>query len=234
MKTTPPLLFYLLLCCQTTESLTRKRVILGGNVTLDCKLDNKEIYWLFMKPPESLVVIFRTFTSESTKPAFFDQRLKSKYSSTTFSRLCISNITKDELGIYYCVKANTTGLQISNGTKLYTTETANQNVTEENDQPQQMQHNKTTTLLALMLTSISLNVLLFITLIVLLTPRCRKPRHSPKPHQKVEAQPLDDLSAAEYSEIELPTYSRGAQPGQINGIYTLLEKPKPDARHTKT
>ncbi|KAI7790906.1 hypothetical protein IRJ41_004029 [Triplophysa rosa] len=234
MKTTPPLLLYLLLCCQTTESLSDKRVILGGNVTLDCELDNKDIYWVFMKPPESLALIFRTFTADSIKPAFFDQRLKSKYSSKTLSRLFISYITKDELGIYYCEKVDTTGLQLSNGTKLYTTETAHQNMTEENDQPQHMQHNTTTTHLALTLTSISLNVLLFITIIVLLMPRCRKPRHSPKPHQKVDVQPLEDLSAAEYSEIELPTYSRGAPPSQINGIYALLEKPKPDARHTKT
>ncbi|KAA0712038.1 hypothetical protein E1301_Tti012773 [Triplophysa tibetana] len=121
MKTTSLFFVYLLVCCQTTESLTLKPVILGGNVTLDCELDNRDIYWLFMKPSESPVVIFRTFSSESTKPLFFDQRLKSKYSSTTLSCLCISNITKDELGIYYCARVNTWGLNFSNGTKLYTT-----------------------------------------------------------------------------------------------------------------
>lgn len=34
--------------------------------------------------------------------------------------------------------------------------------------------------------------------LVLLMPRCRKkPRQSQKPHQKVEAHPLEDLSTAE-------------------------------------
>ncbi|KAI7791271.1 hypothetical protein IRJ41_014242 [Triplophysa rosa] len=191
MRTTPLLFFYLLLCCQTTESLTLKRVILGGNVTLDCELDNKEIYWVFMTPPESLVVILRTFTADSIKPAFYDQRLKSKYSSKTLSRLFISCITKDELGIYYCEKVDTTGLQLSNGTKLYTTE--------ENDQPQHMQHNTTTTHSALTLTSISLNVLLFITIIGL-------SRKSGKPYQNVKEKQFDDLNTEEFTEVEFCQY----------------------------
>ncbi|KAA0712040.1 hypothetical protein E1301_Tti012775 [Triplophysa tibetana] len=195
MRTTPLLFFYLLLYCRTTESLTHKRVILGGNVTLDCELDDREMFWLFLKPPESLVVIFRTFTSQSTKPTFFDQRLKSKYSSTTLSSLCINNITKDELGIYYCVKRHPTALQLSDGTKLYTTETVHQNMTEENDKPQHMQQNTTTTLWALTLTSISLNVLLFITIIGL-------SRKSGNPYQNVKVKQFHDLKTDEFTEVE--------------------------------
>ncbi|KAG1945961.1 hypothetical protein F2P79_013618 [Pimephales promelas] len=60
----------------------------------------------------------RTFTSHSTVSQYYEERFKVKYSSLTLSRLFISNITIDELGIYYCVKTGP-ALQLSNGTRLY-------------------------------------------------------------------------------------------------------------------
>ncbi|XP_065100620.1 uncharacterized protein [Paramisgurnus dabryanus] len=231
MRTTALLFFYLLLCCQHTESLTNKRVILGENVTLDCDIDIKDIYWLSQKPSESLVVIFRSFTSDSTSPMFTDPRLRNKYSSLTNSSLFISNITKDELGIYYCAKLYLTALTLGNGTKLYISEAAYQNETEENDQ-----HNNTiiTQHSALTHTSILLNVLLLIIIIGLLIPRCPKPRKSVKPHpnDEVELEQIEDLNTAEYSEIHLASQSTEAQLSLINATYVLLEKPKADARQT--
>nr|XP_055074695.1 uncharacterized protein LOC129454245 [Misgurnus anguillicaudatus] len=197
MRTTPLLFFYLLLCCQSTESLTNKRVILGRNVTLDCDIDVRGIYWLFQKPSESLVVIFRTFTSDSTSTMFIDQRLRNKYSTQTNSRLFISNITKDELGIYYCAKLYSAPT-FSNGTNLYIAAE-----TEDNDQ---LQHNNTTTTQhpALILASISLYVLLLIIIIGLLMARCRKPRKSakPQPTAKVALKQINDLNTAEFTEVE--------------------------------
>ncbi|XP_056615274.1 uncharacterized protein LOC130430262 [Triplophysa dalaica] len=195
MRTTPLFFVYLLLCCQTTESLTLKRVILGGNVTLDCELDDRDVYWLFMKPPESPVVIFRTFTAESTKPAFFDQRLKSKYSSTTFSRLCISNITKDELGTYYCARVNTRSLHFSNGTKLYT-ETVHQNSMEGNDQAHHEIKHQTVAI-----TSISCIAIFFI-IIGLFTLKCGKPRKTQQPNQNLKGKQFDDLNTKEFTKVE--------------------------------
>ncbi len=104
--------------CQTTESLTDKRVNLGENVTLDCQIGVKEIYWVFQKLTDSPVLILRTFTTDFASSFIQDQRLKDKYSTLTLSRLFISNITINELGIYYCAKLNKT-LQISNGIRLY-------------------------------------------------------------------------------------------------------------------
>ncbi|XP_051549603.1 uncharacterized protein LOC127438229 isoform X3 [Myxocyprinus asiaticus] len=106
--------------CPATESLIDKWVNLGENVTLDCNLGNKEIYWFFLKLPDSLVVILRTFTSESISAHFYDNQFKNKYSSQNWSRLIISNITADELGIYYCAKTVSL-LQLNNGTRLYIT-----------------------------------------------------------------------------------------------------------------
>ncbi len=104
--------------CQTTESLTDKRVNLGENVTLDCQIGVNDVYWVFQKLTDSPVLILRTFTTDSTSSFIQDQRLKDKYSSLTSSRLFISNITINELGIYYCAKRNQT-LHISDGTRLY-------------------------------------------------------------------------------------------------------------------
>ncbi|XP_026091440.1 uncharacterized protein LOC113064749 isoform X2 [Carassius auratus] len=120
MRTAQLLLLFPLVWCQTTGSLIVKWVNLGENVTLDCQIDNKEIYWIFQKLKDSPVLILRTFTTDSTSSHIQDQRLKDKYSSLTLSRLFIRNITINEIGIYYCAKPNKT-LQISNGTRLYTT-----------------------------------------------------------------------------------------------------------------
>ncbi len=107
-----------LLVCQTTESLTDKEVNLRENVTLDCQIGRNELYWVFQKLTDSPVLILRTFTTNSGSSFIQDQRLKDKYSTLTSSRLFISNITINELGIYYCVTRNQT-LQISDGIRLY-------------------------------------------------------------------------------------------------------------------
>jgi len=93
-------------------------VNLEENVTFDCQIDVRDIYWFFQKWTDSPVLIMRTFTSDYTSSQFYDERFKVKYSSLTLSRLFISNITVDELGIYYCIKAGPTP-QLSNGTRLY-------------------------------------------------------------------------------------------------------------------
>uniref|UniRef100_A0A671RTD1 Ig-like domain-containing protein n=1 Tax=Sinocyclocheilus anshuiensis TaxID=1608454 RepID=A0A671RTD1_9TELE len=114
-------IFTVLLVCQTTERLTDKRVNLGQNVTLDCQIDVKDIYWVFQKRTDSPVPILRTFTSDSTSSRLKDQSLKDKYSSLTLSRLLISTVTINELGIYYCVKTGSF-LQLSDGIRLYITD----------------------------------------------------------------------------------------------------------------
>ncbi|XP_058617734.1 uncharacterized protein LOC131531175 isoform X2 [Onychostoma macrolepis] len=204
MRTAQLLLFFLLAWCQTTESLTDKCVNLGENVTLDCQIDVKEIYWVFQKLTDSPVLILRTFTAEYTSSHVQDQRLKDKYSALTRSRLFISNITVHELGIYYCAKLNKT-LQISNGTRLHTNESAqDQKQTEGKHQEQPC----------------------------LLMLKLKKPRKSQQP-RNVEPEQTEDLNTAEYSEIELPTYSRRENPIQINGTYVLLQKSKLHPRSTQ-
>ncbi|ROL55454.1 hypothetical protein DPX16_20830 [Anabarilius grahami] len=327
----------LLLVCQTTESLTDKQVNLGQNVTLDCQIDVKDVYWVFQKLTDSPVLILRTFSSGFTSSVIQDERFKDKYSSLTLSRLCISNITIDKLGIYYCVKKTVSGLKLSNGTRLYITEAArDQNHTEVNNNSQcpntpqalivlyailsiviflaiivllvcqttesltdkqvNLGQNVTLdcqidvsdvywvfqkltdspvlilrtflsgftssliqderfkdkysslTLSHLFISNITIDKLgiyycvkttvsglrlsngtrLYIT--VLLIFKLKKPTKSRQHRQNVEPEQLEDFNAAQYSEIELPTYSREENPKRINGTYVLLQKPKPHQR----
>ncbi|KAI7791068.1 hypothetical protein IRJ41_008675 [Triplophysa rosa] len=118
---------------------------------------------------------------------FHDERLQNRYSSRTESRLFIRIITKEELGIYYCAKVNTS-LQLSNGTKLYT-ETNRQN-----DQPQHQ---------TAAITSISIIASFLITIVIvlgLLTLKCEKPRKSRQ--QNVKVKQFDDLNTEEFTEVE--------------------------------
>uniref|UniRef100_A0A8C2H330 Ig-like domain-containing protein n=1 Tax=Cyprinus carpio TaxID=7962 RepID=A0A8C2H330_CYPCA len=222
---TAQLLLFCLLVCQTTESLTDKLVNLGENVTLDCQTDVKEIYWVFQKPTDSPLLILRTFSSESSSSNVQDQKLKDKHSSLTLSRLFIINITVHELGIYYCVNQNTT-LQISNGTRLHINESAqDQNQTKDCQQEQSCE--KTLELYRILtVTSILLNSVLIIAIIGLLMIKHKKPRKSRRQPQNVEPEQIEDLNTAQYSEIELPTYSRRENPIQTNDTYELLQKPK--------
>ncbi|KAF4097530.1 uncharacterized protein LOC131529761 [Onychostoma macrolepis] len=199
MRTAQLLLFFLLAWCQTTESLTDKCVNLGENVTLDCQIDVKEIYWVFQKLTDSPVLILRTFTAEYTSSHVQDQRLKDKYSGLTRSRLFISNITVHELGIYYCAKLNKT-LQISNGTRLHTNESAqDQKQTEGKHQEQPCEK---TFHEILTVTSILMNIVLIIAIIGLLQIKlqaCKK-RHQQCQDEKLEH--LYSTNAEEFSEVE--------------------------------
>ncbi|XP_016309358.1 uncharacterized protein LOC107663634 [Sinocyclocheilus anshuiensis] len=231
MRTVQLLLFFLLVC-QTTERLTDKRVNLGQNVTLDCQIDVKDIYWVFQKRTDSPVPILRTFTSDSTSSRLKDQSLKDKYSSLTLSRLLISTVTINELGIYYCVKTGSF-LQLSDGIRLYITESIrDQNQTEYNNHTQSQGETTLKIHKILTVTSFLFNILLIIA-IGLLMLKLKKPRKSRHQPQNVETVPLEDLNTAQYSEIELPTYSRRENPIQINGTYVLLQKPKPHPRSTQ-
>ncbi|XP_048038685.1 uncharacterized protein LOC125263654 [Megalobrama amblycephala] len=194
---TVQLLLFVLLVCQTTESLTDKQVNLGQNVTLDCQIDVSDVYWVFQKLTDSPVLILRTFSSGFTSSLILDERFKDKYSSLTLSRLFISNVTIDELGIYYCVKKTDSGLRLSNGTRLYITESAqDHNQTENQQQTQSEIHNNLT------VTSFLLNIVLIIAIIVLLIFKLMKPTKSRQHRQNVEPEQLEDFNAAQFSEVE--------------------------------
>ncbi|KAK2906795.1 hypothetical protein Q8A67_005780 [Cirrhinus molitorella] len=233
MRTAQHLLFFLLVWCQTTASLNDTLVNFGENVTLDCPIDKRDIYWVFQKPTDSPVVILRSFTTDFASSFFYNDRLKEKFSLEKYSRLCISNLTFNELGIYYCVKTGNS-LQLSNGTRLYTIESAQeQNQTEYNNH-EQPQCEKTPEIHNILnVTSLLLNIVLIIAILGMVMLKLKMPRKSRQQTLNVETVPLEDLNAAQYSEIGLSTYSREENPIQINGTYVLLQKPNSNPGSTQ-
>ncbi|NP_001373764.1 uncharacterized protein LOC101882843 precursor [Danio rerio] len=229
MRTVLLLLVYLLLWCQTTGSLTDKRVNLGENVTLDCQIGVKEMYWVFQKLIDSPVLILRTYSSESTAPRLLEERFRGKYSSLTYSRLFISNITIDELGIYYCLNRNNTGIQLSSGIRLNITESTKDHNQNECNKHQPQVDKSLETQKILTAASFLLNTVLIIAIIGLLMSKLKKPTKSRQQCQNVPLEPLEDLNA-QYSEIELPTHVSTESPHQVNGTYVLLQKPRPQTR----
>ncbi|XDV22602.1 hypothetical protein PO909_027467 [Leuciscus waleckii] len=213
MRTAQLLLFFLLVC-QTTESLRDKRVNLGENVTLECQIGVKEIYWVFQKLTDSPVLMMRTFTIDSTSAQFYDERLKDKYSSLTLSRLLINNITIDELVIYFCVKTAPT-LQLSDGTRLNITEASqDQNQTEVNNNSQSPNTQTPKTDNIMTVTSFILNIVLIIAIIGLLILQLKKPTKSRQHRLNVEPVQLEDFNAAQvrltllYNSLDILVHGR--------------------------
>lgn len=104
--------------CRISESLTEIAVELGQNVTLNCSLAEKEIYWFIQRHSEPPVHILRSLGTHQF--SFYNQRVKEfkeKYSLQMSSRLFIHNVTRNELGSYYCARVED-HLIFSNGTRL--------------------------------------------------------------------------------------------------------------------
>ncbi len=80
------------------ESVTNTVVTSGADVNVSCDLDI-EMYCYRHKLPDPPMLIL---TCNGTQ----DKTCKLKCSVNTNSSMCISNISTDELGVYYCVKTS--------------------------------------------------------------------------------------------------------------------------------
>uniref|UniRef100_A0A3B4CXG6 Immunoglobulin domain-containing protein n=1 Tax=Pygocentrus nattereri TaxID=42514 RepID=A0A3B4CXG6_PYGNA len=102
---------------QPAHSSTDMLVDLGQNVSLNCDLlAVKEIYWFLQQYPSPPKPILRSFYRNSS-PYFYNHSFKVKYSLQEKLQLAIQNITKNELGIFYCVE--TGDLMFRKGIRLY-------------------------------------------------------------------------------------------------------------------
>uniref|UniRef100_A0A8C1HD13 Immunoglobulin domain-containing protein n=1 Tax=Cyprinus carpio carpio TaxID=630221 RepID=A0A8C1HD13_CYPCA len=103
------------ICCQAAVSdlLTD----LGSNVTINCDLDENEVYWILLKTPDPPTVILRSFTAPISQ-FYFNKTFRNKYSVQFKHRLVINNVSADELGVYYCMNTRTPP-KLSNSTRLH-------------------------------------------------------------------------------------------------------------------
>ncbi len=110
--------FYLigvLICCQyaVADLITD----LGSNVSINCDLDENEVYWILLKTADPPTVILRSFPTPIS-PHFYYNTFRKKYSVQFKHRLVINNVTADELGVYYCMNTGTPP-KLSNSTRIY-------------------------------------------------------------------------------------------------------------------
>ncbi len=106
-----------LICCQVAVSdlLTD----LGSNVTINCDLDENDVYWISLKTADPPTVILRSFSTPKS-PFYHNKTFRKKYSVQFKHRLVINNVTADELGVYYCMNTRTPP-KLSNSTRIYFT-----------------------------------------------------------------------------------------------------------------
>ena len=112
--------FYLidvLICCRAAVS--DQLTDLGSNVTINCDLDENEVYWILLKTPDPPTLILRSFPTPIS-PFYTNKTFRKKYSVQFKHRLVINNVTADELGVYYCMKTGTPP-KLSNSTRLHFT-----------------------------------------------------------------------------------------------------------------
>ncbi|XP_016362959.1 uncharacterized protein LOC107704533 [Sinocyclocheilus anshuiensis] len=107
---------YVLICCQyaVSDLLTD----LGSNVSINCDLDENEVYWILLKSSDPPTVILRSFSTSSFYP---NKSFRKKYSVQFKHRLVTNNVTADELGVYYCMNTETPP-KLSNSTRIFFTE----------------------------------------------------------------------------------------------------------------
>ncbi|KAK9967367.1 hypothetical protein ABG768_001770 [Culter alburnus] len=109
---------YVLICCQA--AVADQLTDLGSNVSINCDLDENEVYWILLKTPDPPAVILRSFSTPRS-PFYLNKTFRKKYSVQFKHRLVINNVTADELGVYYCINTDTPP-KFSNGSRLYFTE----------------------------------------------------------------------------------------------------------------
>ncbi|KAI5627618.1 hypothetical protein C0J50_8484 [Silurus asotus] len=134
--------FCLVVCCGALDSLTEELVNLGQNVTLQCEVDVKDVYWFLMKPSEPPVFILRSFSSRSLRAEYSNRAFNKTFSLQHNSSLFIHNISTNELGVYYCSQTSSVSppkishkirLYIRNHTADNSTSTHHQNQTQINE-----------------------------------------------------------------------------------------------------
>uniref|UniRef100_A0A671TFK0 Ig-like domain-containing protein n=1 Tax=Sinocyclocheilus anshuiensis TaxID=1608454 RepID=A0A671TFK0_9TELE len=108
-----------LICCQyaVADLLTD----LGSNVSINCDLDENEVYWILLKTADPPTVILRSFPTQTKSPFYHNKTFRKKYSVQFKHRLVINNVTADELGVYYCMNTETPP-KLSNSTRIYFTD----------------------------------------------------------------------------------------------------------------
>ncbi len=104
-----------LICCR--YAVAYLITDLGSNVSINCDLDENEVYWILLKTADPPTVILRSFSTPKS-PFYHNTIFRKKYSVQFKHHLVINNVTADELGVYYCMNTRSPP-KLSNSTRIY-------------------------------------------------------------------------------------------------------------------
>ncbi|XP_050959468.1 uncharacterized protein LOC127160865 [Labeo rohita] len=215
---------YALIFCQAAVSdfLTD----LGSNVTINCDLDENEVYWILQKTPDPPTLILRSM-STSTTPFYFNKTFRKKYSVQFKHCLVINNVTADELGVYYCMNtakqpkfSNISRLKPPQLTELI--ECHNHTVVDIIDQ------NQTKWQIIFFISGLlfGLLVILLIGLSKVFALRNRKYPESARQLQMQVIEQQQEPDQLQYAEVDFTKLRRNIRSSQVNSTYATLSLPK--------
>ncbi|XP_016117923.1 uncharacterized protein [Sinocyclocheilus grahami] len=220
---------YVLICCQyaVADLLTD----LGANVSINCDLDENEVYWILLKTADPPTVILRSL-STTTSPFYFNKTFRNKYSVQFKHRLVINNVTADELGVYYCMNTETPP-KLSNSTRIYFTESAQLTECHNHRVDVYTEQNQTQWQIIIIISAL-MNGLLLIALIgvvkVFVVGKRRSAEQSQQlntDRQQMQAtQQHQDPNQLQYAEVDFSKIRRNIRSSQINSTYAALQLPK--------
>ncbi|XP_043078286.1 uncharacterized protein LOC122327157 [Puntigrus tetrazona] len=195
---------YVLTCCQyaVTDLITD----LGSNVTINCDLDEDEVYWILLKTADPPTVILRSFSTQTKSPFYHNKTFRKNYSVQSKHRLVINNVTADELGVYYCMNTETPP-KLSNSTRIYFKEPVQISKCLDHTHWQ-----------IIIIISGLMNGLLIMVVIGLVKVFVVGNRRSPE-------QLNTDLQL-QYAEVDFSKLRRNIRSSQINSTYAALQLPK--------
>ncbi|XP_056125761.1 uncharacterized protein LOC130103538 [Rhinichthys klamathensis goyatoka] len=222
---------YVLICCRAAVSDQLTDV--GSNVTINCDLDENEVYWILLKTPDPPTVILRSFPTPKS-PFYTNNAFRNKYSVIFKHRLVINNVTADELGVYYCMKTGTPP-KLSNSTRLHfnksteVTECYNNTIECHNQKAVEFIDQNHTQWQIIIIISGLMNGLLLIVLIGLVKFFVVGNRRSAEESQlntDIQQTRVTEEHDLQYATMDFSKLRRNIRPSQINSTYAALNLPK--------
>ncbi|KAK7127042.1 hypothetical protein R3I94_018279 [Phoxinus phoxinus] len=225
---------YVLICCRAAVS--DQLTVPGSNVTINCDLEENEVYWILLKTPDPPTVIIRSM-STTQSPFYLNKTFRKKYSVQFKHRLVINNVAADELGVYYCMNtgsppklSNSTRLHFNESTQL--TECHNHIIECHNHTAVEFIDQNQTQWKIIIIISALMNGLLLIVVIGLVKVFVVGNRKSAEESQLStdllqQNQVIEeDQEQLQYATMDFSKLRRNIRPSQINSTYAALNLPK--------
>ncbi|KAG1939879.1 hypothetical protein F2P79_017110 [Pimephales promelas] len=215
---------YVLICCRAAVS--DQLTDLGSNVTINCDLDENEVYWILQKTPDPPTVILRSMSTMSA-PFYLNKTFRKKYSLQFKHRLVINNVTADELGVYYCMNTDTPP-KLSNSTRLTFNESTQITEYHNHTAVEFIDQNQNQCQIIIIISGL-MNGLLLIVLIGLVKVFVIGNRRSAEESQlntDLQQTQVTEEHDLQYATMDFSKMRRNIRHSQINSTYAALNLPK--------